>query len=132
MTAARSNTSIVRGFVDAFNAADLPAMAQCLAEDLTAEVTERDGSTRRVESREAYMSLIEQLDLPKVRPRLAITQIAEVNETQVLAMIEVRAARKGRQLHNFAAYLIALRAERMRRIWMVEALPAESEAFWSA
>ena len=106
-------------------------MANCLAEDLVAEVTQSDGSTRQTQGRETYMALIEKLDIPTVRPTLKITQIADVNAEQVLVMLEVRASRNGRQLHNFAAYLMTLRDHQIGRIWMVEALPAESEFFWS-
>lgn len=130
--ASQSNTEIVRSFIEAFNDGDLPAMAECLAEDLVADVTQSDGSTRQVNGRNAYMGLIEQLDIPTVRPKLSITQIAVINVEQVMLMIEVRASRKGRKLHNFAAYLITVQNQKMQQIWMVEALPAESDAFWSA
>lgn len=132
MATQRTNISVVRFFMDAFNAADLPAMADWLAEDLVAEVTQKDGSTRQTRGRGAYMALIEQLDIPAVRPAVTITQIADVNAGQVLMMIEIRAARKGRRLHNFAAFLMTVADEQIQRIWMVEALPAESDAFWSA
>ena len=132
MATQRTNISVVEAFVGAFNAADLPAMAACLAEDLMAEVTQKDGSTRQAAGRDAYMALIERLNIPVVRPSLAITQIADVNADQVLVMVEVRAARKGRRLHNFSAFLMTVRNGQIERIWMVEALPAESDAFWSA
>ncbi|WP_422041395.1 nuclear transport factor 2 family protein [Roseibium sp.] len=132
MTIKTSNTGVVRSFVDAFNAADHQTMASCLAVELVAEVTQRDGSTKQVKSRDAYMNLIAQLDIGTVRPTLTITQIADVNKDQVLAMFEVRAVRKGRKLHNFAAYLMTIRGQQINRIWMVEALPEESDTFWSA
>lgn len=127
-----SNTRIVRTFVDAFNAADLEAMASCLGERLVAEVTQKDGGTRQVEGRDAYMGLIAKLDIGTVQPKLTITQIADVTDDQVLVMIEVKAVRKGRQLHNFAAYLMTIQDLKIERIWMVEALPEESDTFWSA
>ena len=132
MKTQKTNISIVKAFVDAFNAADLSALADCLAEDLIADVTQRDGSTKTTKGRDTYVALIEQLDISTVHPKLTITQIAEVNTEQVMVMIEVRASRKGRQLHNFAAFLITVHNQKMQRIWMVEALPAESDEFWSA
>ncbi|MEL7529087.1 MAG: nuclear transport factor 2 family protein [Pseudomonadota bacterium] len=132
MSIKTSNTRVVRSFVDAFNAADHEGMASCLADALVAEVTQRDGSTKQVKGRDAYMGLIAQLDIGTVHPSLTITQIAEVNEDQVLVMIEVQAARKGRKLHNFAAYLMTICGQQIDRIWMVEALPEESDTFWSA
>lgn len=132
MSNTSSNAHIIRTFIDAFNAADLEGMASCLAENLVAAVTQRDGSTTQVEGRDAYMTLIAQLDIGTVQPRLTITQIADVTEDQVLVMIEVKAARKGRRLHNFAAYLMIFRDLKIEKIWMVEALPEESDTFWSA
>ena len=132
MSIKTSNTRVVGTFIDAFNAADLETMASCLAEKLAAEVTQRDGSTTQVEGRDAYMNLIAQLDIGTVQPKLTITQIADVNDDQVLVMIEVKAVRKERQLHNFAAYLKTIRDMKIARIWMVEALPEESDTFWSA
>jgi hypothetical protein len=51
---------------------------------------------------------------------------------RVLAMVEVHAERGGRSLHNFAAHLLRLDdAGLIAEWWMVEAKPAESDAFWS-
>jgi hypothetical protein len=48
-------------------------------------------------------------------------------------MVEIRAERLGRSLHNFAAILVRLSDERkMIEYRMVEALPLESDRFWSA
>jgi hypothetical protein len=38
---------------------------------------------------------------------------------------------EGRALHNHAAHCLLVRDGRVAEWWMVEALPAESEAFWS-
>lgn len=132
MSVETSNIGVVRTFIDAFNAADHQVMASCLSDDLLADVTQKDGSTKQVKGRDAYMGLIAQLDIGTVHPKLTITQIADVNETQVLVMVEVQAARKGRKLHNFAAYLMTICGQQIGRIWMVEALPEESDTFWSA
>lgn len=48
-------------------------------------------------------------------------------------MIEIRTERLGRSLHNSAGILIRLSARgKMTEYRMVEALPAESDRFWSA
>ena len=44
-------------------------------------------------------------------------------------MVEIYAERKERTLHNFAAFL-AVGADQLRELWMVEALPAYSDEFW--
>ena len=122
----------VRRFVDAFDTADLETIAACLAEDVVAEVTQRDASTIQLRGRAAYMANVEALDIPTVRPRVWITQIAKVSEDQVLFMVEGKITRKGRKLHNHAAYLMTITGGQIQRIWMVEALPEESDTFWKS
>ena len=46
-------------------------------------------------------------------------------------MVEIRAEREGRALHNFAAFLTRVVDGQVRQIWMVDALPAYSDEFWS-
>lgn len=127
-----SPAQLVRRFVEAIDHADRETMAACLADDLVAGVTQPDASTRDVHGRDAYLAAIDALNLPEVRPSIKAIQMAEVAADQVLVMIEIKAERKGRTLHNFAGYLIRVRNGLIERIWMVEALPAESDAFWNA
>ncbi|MEM8656809.1 MAG: nuclear transport factor 2 family protein [Pseudomonadota bacterium] len=131
MTDTRPET-VVRRFVEAFDTADLGTIAECLGENLVAEVTQKDASTIELHGRAAYMANVEALDIPTVRPRVWITQIAKVSADQVLFMVEGRITRKGRKLHNHAAYLMTITGGQIQRIWMVEALPAESDAFWKS
>jgi hypothetical protein len=56
----------------------------------------------------------------------------EVEPGRVLVMVEVHAARRGRTLHNFSGQLASVRAGRITSLWMVDALPAASDRFWSA
>ncbi|MEM8551765.1 MAG: nuclear transport factor 2 family protein [Pseudomonadota bacterium] len=122
----------VRRFVEAFDAADLETVAACLKDNLVAGVTQPDASAKDLHGRAAYMAGIEALDVPTVRPRVWITQIVKISHDQVLVMIEIKATRKGRQLHNHAAYLMTVTDGQIARIWMVEALPEESDAFWNS
>ena len=39
--------------------------------------------------------------------------------------------RRGRTLHNHAAFLARVRQGRVTELWMVDALPADSDEFWS-
>jgi len=121
-----------RRFVEAFDAADLETIASCLGKDLVAGVTQRDGDTTELHGRAAYMASIEALDIVTVRPRVRITQIVRISAGQVLLMIEVKATRKGRSLHNHAAFLMTVSDDEIVRIFMVEALPEESDTFWKA
>lgn len=125
-------TAVVKRFVEAFDAQDTAVIADCLGDDLVAEVTQKDASTIQLHGRDAYMANLESIGFSSVELSVAITQIAEVSAEQVLFMIEGRILRKGRKLHNHAAYLMTITEGKIRRIWMVEALPEESDIFWKS
>ena len=46
-------------------------------------------------------------------------------------MVEIRAERGGDRLHNHAALLARVAGGRVTHLWMVEAQPAHSDAFWA-
>ena len=55
----------------------------------------------------------------------AVTQVVTVAPAQVLAMVEIKAERNGRTLHNHAAFLARYDTDdRIAELWMVDALPA--------
>jgi ketosteroid isomerase-like protein len=58
----------------------------------------------------------------------AATSIAS---DQVLMMVEIHARRGDRSLHNFAAHLVRVSDGRITELRMVDAKPADSDAFWS-
>lgn len=129
-----SDTAVVERFLAAFSAADFGSMRELLAPDLVAWVTGADGTMDRVEGREEYVRRIEAMDLPAARFRVDLTQPpTAVEDGGVLAMVEVHAERGDRTLHNFAAHLLRFDGGgRIAEWWMVDAKPAESDAFWSA
>jgi hypothetical protein len=49
---------------------------------------------------------------------------------QVLLMVEIH-ARRDRSLHNFAAHRVRVSDGRITELRMVDAKPADSDAFWS-
>lgn len=70
-------------------------------------------------------------DLHAADGRLEVTQVLEIDSERVLTMVEIHASRKGRDLHNHAAFLARIRDGLVEDLWMVEALPAFSAEFWS-
>lgn len=124
----------VQRFLTAFSAADTGAMAELLAPDLIAWVTNADGAMDRVAGRDEYLGRIAAMDLPAARFRVELTQQpVPIDADRVLAMVEVHAERGGRSLHNFAAHLLRLDDEgRIAEWWMVDAKPAESDSFWGS
>jgi ketosteroid isomerase-like protein len=123
---------VVERFLAAFDAGDLAAMRGCLADDAVAYVTGPDGAPLPVAGADGYVAAIEAMDLPSARYSVTRTQApVPVDDDLVLVMVEVRAHRDGRDLHNFAAHLARVVDGRITRLWMVEAKPAESDAFWT-
>jgi ketosteroid isomerase-like protein len=114
---------------DAYGADELDRFRRLLADDLIAYVTNADAGVDELRGAEAYMSRLP--DLHAAGGHLLITQVLPVDEARVLTMVEIRAKRDGRQLHNFAAFLAEVQAGRVSRLWMVDALPAYSDEFWS-
>jgi hypothetical protein len=124
--------SVARGLIDGFAAVDLPRMRLFLADDLRAYITNADGGVDEVRGADAYLARVDAMDLPRARFQIAITQAVSVRPNLVMAMVEIHAARGGRTLHNHATHLLFVRDGVVSEWWMVEALPAESDAFWSA
>jgi ketosteroid isomerase-like protein len=127
-----STGGIADDLLKAFSAADIEAMRSMLAEDLVAFITNAEGGLDRIEGREEYLSRIEAMDLPSARFSVELTQApVPVDSDEVLVMVEVRAQRGGRTLHNFAAHLLRVAGGRVTEWRMVEAKPADSDEFWS-
>jgi hypothetical protein len=54
-----------------------------------------------------------------------------IDAERVLAMVVVRARRGNKTLQNYSGQLVTVVDGRLTELWMVEALPAESDDFWS-
>lgn len=121
-------------FLEAFNDGDLDAMRDVLADDAVAYVTAPDGSTVRLDGAEGYLGAIAAMDPASANYRVALTQPAvPTDDRHVLAMVSIHARRGARILENFAAYLVGVDGSgRLDELRMVDAKPAESDAFWAA
>ena len=120
--------SVVPHFVTAYAARDEDAMRSALAPDLTAYVTNAEGGVDRVDGREEYLQGLLALTAPELSVR--VTQTVTVAPDSTLTMVEIRAERAGKSLHNFSAFLARIDNEQIVELWMVEALPAYSAEFW--
>ena len=118
--------------VQAFAGGDSAAVKSRLADGLVANVTQSDGSTRQVVGSANYAAIVDTMDPLSANLQMEIPQITTIEPGLVMAMFEVHAARYGRRLHNFSGQLFRFDGEVIDRIWMVEALPRESDEFWSA
>ena len=120
---------LARTFFGAYGAGDLEIVRSLLAEDAAVYVTNAEGGVDRVEGRDRAMARLP--DLTGAEWSAGITQVVVVDDERVMTMIEVRAKRKGRELHNFAAFLARVPGDQISDLWMVEAKPAYSAEFWA-
>ncbi len=124
-------TATVLAFVEAFAANDLDAIAGVLADDFAGHVTTAEGDTRSVD-RDSYVASVRAMDVGTANLRLRVPNVVEVEPGRVLVMVEVHAERGGRTLHNFSGQLLTVRDGQVTDLWMTDALPEESDRFWSA
>ena len=126
--------TVLDRFLTAFNEGDLDGMREVLADDAVAYVTGPDGQIVQIDGADGYLGAIAAMDPASANYRVALTQPAvATDERHVLAMVSVHARRGDRTLENFAAYLVGVNdAGRVDELRMVDAKPAESDAFWAA
>jgi ketosteroid isomerase-like protein len=115
--------------IDAYSADDQAAIRALLSDDLVAYVTNADAGVDRIDGADAYVGRLP--NVSGVEYSVTVTQSVTVAEDQVLAMVEVKATRNGRSLHNHAAFLSRFAHGRIAELWMVDALPSYSDEFWS-
>lgn len=120
---------VTKRFFRAYADGDLRATGSLLADDVTAYITTAQADVMRVEGREAYMARVP--DLGAVGGSCEVTQLLEIDRETTLTMVEIRAKRRGKELHNFAAFLARVTDGQIRELWMVDALPAYSADFWA-
>jgi hypothetical protein len=116
--------------IAAYDARDRDAMRPLLADGMVGYVTNARGGVDEVRGASAYLARVPSGD--DATFSASVAQVVAVSPTQVLAMVEIRAERRGKSLHNHAGFLVRYnRDDRIDEVWMVDALPAYSDAFWS-
>ena len=131
MPAGSGPEEVARALVAAFSAGDVARMRALMTDDVRAYITNREGGVDAITGAEDYLRRIEAMDLPSAQFRVDVTQSVTVRPDTAMIMVEVHAHRGDRALHNFAAHLMTVDGGRVREWWMVEARPAESDAFWA-
>lgn len=122
---------LITKFVAGFNSADFNLMSGVLSKNLEAHITNAEGGVNLWQGRDCFIDGIRKFDLENIAPKLYITQILDISPSQSMVMIEVKAERKGKSLHNFAAYLMFHANGEIQKMFMVEALPEYSDNFWN-
>jgi ketosteroid isomerase-like protein len=132
MSDSRETSALVDRFLRSFNSGDLGAMRETLADDAIAFVTGPDGNPVRLDGADMYIAALEAMDLARVDYSVALTQApVAVGDDQALIMTEVRARRENTTLHNYAAHVLRVAEGKIVEMYMVDAKPAESDAFWA-
>jgi ketosteroid isomerase-like protein len=127
--AGRDLDQLARRFFGAYRDGDLDTARSLMAEDAVSHITNADAGADRLEGRDAFVDRLP--DLSGADLRTDLTQVVVIDDERVLTMIEVRAKRHGRTLHNFAAFLLRIPDDRITELWMVDAKPAVSDEFWA-
>jgi hypothetical protein len=120
---------VARRLFGAYAVGDTETVRSILGDDLVAYVTNADAGVDVVNGRAAYLERLP--DLAAAGGSLRVTQIATVDAERFLAMVEIRAERNEMALHNFAAFLGRIAGAQVHELWMVDARPAYSDAFWT-
>jgi ketosteroid isomerase-like protein len=120
-------------FATAFNKGDFAGIRELLDESVVAWVTTDRGDQAKLIGADTYVaSLRAMLTSAPTEYQVSLTQKpVVVSDESLLIMIEVRAHRGGRSLHNYSAQLFTLSHGRISEIRMTDAKPAESAAFWA-
>jgi ketosteroid isomerase-like protein len=121
--------AIARRLFESYASGNLDGFRSLLAEEMTGYVTNAAAGVDVVKGRDAYLSRLP--DLHAAGGHLRVPQVVAVDSERALTMVEIRAEREGRSLHNFAAFLTRVTDGQVQEIWMVDALPAYSGEFWS-
>lgn len=127
--AATDLEDFARRFFESHARGDRDAAAAMLAPDVEAYITNADAGIDAVRGRDEYMERVP--DLQAAGGSVDTTQVVAVDDERVLTMVEIRAQRGERTLHNFAAFLARVLSEQIVDLWMVDAKPAYSDEFWS-
>lgn len=127
-----SAAAFVQRLVAAMESSDLSGIVDSVHPGVHVYITNASGGTDLVEGKEAFLGRFPDFAAMADSFRATVTQVHEIDDWSALVMVEIQAERRGRSLHNFAGLLIRLSADgRMTEYRMVEALPEESDRFWS-
>lgn len=123
---------ITTEFVLAFAEGNSERLRKVLAENVKSYITNAIGGVNLLDGSDALIHNLEVLDVKNVKPEIRITQTHKISENQIMIMIEAKIKRKGKSFQNYAAYLMTFKNGLIVEIRMVEAFPAESDAFWKS
>lgn len=124
------NEQLARDYLASFNEINFSKMAHCFDNQLVAYVTNSTSQADTVVGSEEFIARVKAMNMHEVDFHINLTQILSIEDDLVMVMVEVKASKNTKKLHNFATHLLKIKNNKIIKIWMVEALPAYSEEFW--
>jgi ketosteroid isomerase-like protein len=118
-----------REFFEAYGEGETETMRSLLAPDAVSFITNAEAGVDRVDGRDGFMARLPEVEGAELST--SITQVVAIDGERAMTMVEVKAERQGRALHNFAAFLTRCSGGRITHLWMVDAKPSYSDDFWS-
>lgn len=128
--AKNNNEQIALNFVQAYSELNMLKIKTLLAENIVAHITNKHAELDTVIGRTAYMLRQAESDIAGVEIKLTVPQIITINTGQVMLMVSVKVTRGEESMHNHAAYLLMVIDHQITELWMVDALPTQSNSFW--
>lgn len=128
--AKNSNEQTMLDFVQAYAELDMTKIESFLADEIVAYITNKQAELDKVVGRKAYMLRQAESNIDGVKIQLTVPQIITVSTGQVMLMVDVEVQRSEKSMHNHAAYLATVIDHKITELWMVEALPSQSDSFW--
>lgn len=117
-------------FIHAVEVANYQKMQQIMTKNVRSFITNAEAGVSLLKGRDAFIQNIQALNIETVKPKIKITQLTTIKNKQVMVMVEIKARRKKRSLHNYATYLLIFANGLIKELHMVEAFPAYSDEFW--
>lgn len=115
------------------NGSDMVSIAKAIDPDVRAFITNAEGRSDLVTGRQSFLERWPDFASMADRFDARITQSHLIDDRSILVMVEIKAERLGRKLHNFAGILMRLSdSGQLMEYRMVEAQPEYSDQFWSA
>lgn len=128
-----SNTAetLLTNFVKAFESGNIQKLEEIFDDNIIMYVTNADAGVDQVAGKNNLMARFKSVDYSKASLlKLDLTQTVTLDPNKVLGMVHVTARKHDKDFENFSAFLCYTNQQKITHIWMVEAKPAISDAFW--
>jgi len=106
-------------------------MLDLLHANVVSHITNFQGGIDVITGPHDYLSRLNTMDVRNVELSIMPTQIVTVKPRLIMVMVEINASKGDKILHNFTTHLFKFKGNKIKELWMVEALPKGSSEFWA-